>query len=67
MSDDIAARLRAFYKGHTAQEAADEIERLREQNADLRERVTMLVEAAAEDARRVSALEDIIAKRGPVL
>lgn len=76
---DIVARLRAVLHNDRSvelmnREAADEIERLRkwielvqQQNADLRERVTMLVESAAEDARRVCALEDIIRKKGAVL
>ena len=57
----------------TTASAADEIERLRkwtallqEQNQGLRERVTMLAEAAAEDAQRVQRLEAIIAKKEPL-
>ena len=75
MSDDIVARLRAMqnaFKDPTslAALAANEIEQLRkwtallqEQNQGLRERVTMLAEAAAEDAQRVQRLEAIIAKK----
>ena len=55
-------------------DAADEIERLRAElvtNADelrrLRERVTMLVEAAAEDAERAARLERVITNKEPLL
>ncbi len=54
--------------------AADEIERLRAElvtNADelarLRERVTMLVEAAVEDAERAARLERVITNKEPLL
>ncbi len=54
--------------------AADEIELLRfellgksEELARLRERVTMLVEAAAEDARRAARLERVITNKEPLL
>jgi hypothetical protein len=54
--------------------AAHEIERLRAElvsKADelrlLRERVTMLVEAAAEDARRAARLERVITNKEPLL
>lgn len=79
MSDDIVARLRAMqnaFKDPTslAALAANEIEQLRkwtallqEQNQGLRERVTMLAEAAAEDAQRVQRLEAIIAKKESIL
>ena len=78
MTDDIVARLRALqsaFKDPTslAAIAADEIEQLRkwtallqEQNQGLRERVTMLAEAAAEDAQRVQRLEAYIAKKEPL-
>lgn len=39
MSDDIVARLRAFYTSTTVREAADEIERLREDVSDLEKRL----------------------------
>lgn len=48
-------------------DAADEIERLRGECSLLRQRVTMLAEAAAEDARRMAALERMIAKKEPIL
>jgi hypothetical protein len=75
MTDDVVARLRALQSAFNdstslAATAANEIERLRkwtallqEQNQGLRERVTMLAEAAAEDAQRVQRLEAIIAKK----
>lgn len=77
MTDDIVARLRKLdaincmdsdhlHDGLVV-DAADEIERLREECSLLRQRVTMLAEAAVEDARRVCALEDIIRKKGAVL
>jgi hypothetical protein len=77
MSDDIVARLRDCDGGYgfrgIVREAANEIEQLRkwtallqEQNQGLRERVTMLAEAAAEDAQRVQRLEAIIAKKEPL-
>jgi hypothetical protein len=81
MSDDIVTRLRGWIPCYRADtdvavdiaNAADEIERLRkwtallqEQNQGLRERVTMLAEAAAEDAQRVQRLEAIIAKKEPL-
>jgi hypothetical protein len=54
--------------------AASEIDRLRAElvtNADelarLRERVTMLVEAAAEDAERAARLERVITNKEPLL
>ena len=78
MTDDIVARLRAMqnaFKDPTslAALAANEIEQLRkwtallqEQNQSLRERVTMLAEAAVEDAQRVQRLEAYIAKKEPL-
>lgn len=63
--DPIAIELR---------QAADEIERLRaehlgnaEELARLRERVTMLVEAAVEDAERAARLERVITNKEPLL
>lgn len=54
--------------------AADEIERLRDELRTkanelrlLRERVTMLVEAAAEDAERAARLERVITNKEPLL
>jgi hypothetical protein len=54
--------------------AVDEIERLRaellgnaEELARLRERVTMLVEAAVEDAERAARLERVITNKEPLL
>ena len=79
---DIGARLKTMLdEGKAARELfgdagklRDEVERLRkwielvqQQNSDLRERVTMLVEAAAEDAQRVRRLEAIIAKKESTL
>jgi hypothetical protein len=65
----IHSRLDAKFR-----QAADEIERLRaellgnaEELARLRERVTMLVEAAAEDAERAARLERVITKKEPLL
>ena len=74
MSADIVTRLRDFaaricsVRGDTnldnkavlARAAADEIERLRE-------RVTMLVEAAAEDAERSARLERAITNKEQLL
>lgn len=75
MSDDIVTRLREIPSAWPlVWEAADEIERLRAElvtNADelarLRERVTMLVEAAAEDAERAARLERVITNKEPLL
>jgi hypothetical protein len=54
--------------------AASEIDRLRAELANnrhelarLRERVTMLVEAAAEDAQRAARLERVITNKEPLL
>jgi hypothetical protein len=77
VTDDIVARLRQLdaincmdsdhlHDGLVV-DAADEIERLREECSQLRQRVTMLAEAAAEDARRMVALERMIAKKEPIL
>jgi hypothetical protein len=61
-------------KAVLARAAADEIERLRaellgnaEELARLRERVTMLVEAAVEDAERAARLERVITNKEPLL
>jgi len=61
-------------KAVLARAAADEIERLRAELVTkdddlrrLRERVTMLVEAAAEDAERAARLERVITNKEPLL
>lgn len=82
MSDDIVAQLRntaCCWRvtdpiAIELRQAADEIELLRfellgnaEELARLRERVTMLVEAAAEDAERAARLERVITNKEPLL
>jgi hypothetical protein len=79
VSADIVARLRAVVHNDKSvelmnREASDEIELLRfellgkaEELARLRERVTMLVEAAAEDAERAARLERVITNKEPLL
>ena len=70
---DVAAdeieRLRTVVQGweNSARNAERDITELRAERDDLRQRVTMLAEAAAEDARRMAALERMIAKKEPIL